>query len=146
MHDWKPKGLLTLELILCLRDSSSHFSFSTVTIKSWAETWKQINEKILWNTQIHTFNTSCRFQKKAADKIFIHVLFTFPFRMYKTLLCSTVGFCTRIQQIIAKGLVIQRQHVFTTIEMLKVWIDTLCVKPACCQNVNVFWASRNSPF
>lgn len=77
------------------------------------------------NTVTHAntwfFISSSFKKKKAADKIFIHVLFTLPFKTYKTSsLCSTVGFCTRIQQITAKGLFIQRKHILATIAMLKV--------------------------
>lgn len=76
-------------------------------------------ENTVKHANVGFFRISIRF-KNAADKIFSHVLFILPFKMYKTSLCSTLGFCTRIQQIAAKGLFIRRKHVFAPVTMLEV--------------------------
>lgn len=93
----------------------------------WQNTVKLANTQFLYLLSLK--------KKKSCWKKFVHVLFSLPFKMYKTSLCCTTGFCTRIQQITAKGLFVQMKHIFTTITVLKIWIDSLCVKPACCQNV-----------
>lgn len=55
--------------------------------------------------------------------------------MYKALLFCTVSFHTRTKQISAEEVFIQKKHVFPAVATLEIWIFTLYVICACCQNV-----------